>query len=133
MISGLLDTDTVISMLRGDGRINAKVRASAAKSFAVSSITLYELLVGVEKSADPTKNRRFLDDALAPFAIQKFDESAGLEAAKVRATLEKKGVGIGPYDTLIAGHAISLGVKLITSNTREFQRVPGLKIENWLA
>jgi tRNA(fMet)-specific endonuclease VapC len=133
VISALLDTDTVVSMLRGDTRIAGKVRAQQPKSLAVSSVTLYELLVGVEKSADPAKNRRLLSDALAPFSIENFDESAGHEAAKVRAVLEKKGTGIGPYDTLIAGHALSLNVKLITSNTREFQRVAGLKIENWLA
>jgi tRNA(fMet)-specific endonuclease VapC len=133
VISALLDTDTLIAMLRGDTGIARKVRAQPAKSLAVSSVTLYELLVGLEKSANPAKNRRLMDDALAPFTIANFDEPAGLEAAKIRAILEKKGTGIGPYDTLIAGHALSLEAKLVTANTREFRRVAGLKIENWLA
>ena len=62
-----------------------------------------------------------------------FDHAATLEAAKVRAKLEKKGKGIGPYDTLIAGHSLSVGARLITANIREFGRVPGLKLENWLS
>lgn len=133
MIAALLDTDTVIALLRGNTAIAEKVRALPAKSLVVSSVTLYELLVGVEKSRDSEKNRRLLDDALAPFVILAFDENAPLEAAKVRASLEKKGIGIGPYDTLITGHALALGVKLITANTTEFRRVHGLKLENWLA
>jgi tRNA(fMet)-specific endonuclease VapC len=117
-MTALLDTDTVIALLRGHAAIAKKIRA---------------LLVGVEKSRDSEKNRRLLDDALAPFVILAFDETPALEAAKVRASLEKKGNGIGPYDTLIAGHSIALGVKLITANTKEFRRVHGLKVENWLA
>lgn len=132
-MTGLLDTDTVIALLRRHAAIARKVRTLPAKSLAVSSVTLYELLVGVEKSRDSEKNRRLLDDALAPFVILAFDETAALEAAKVRGSLEKKGIGIGPYDTLIAGHALALGVKLITANTKEFRRVHGLKLENWLA
>ena len=131
MITALLDTDTVIALLRGHAAVAQKVRAFPAKSLVVSSVTLYELLVGVEKSRDSEKNRRLLDDALAPFVILAFDETPALEAAKVRGSLEKK--GIGPYDTLIAGHALALGVKLITANTKEFRRVHGLKLENWLA
>jgi tRNA(fMet)-specific endonuclease VapC len=130
-MTALLDTDTVIALLRGHAAVAQKVRAFPAKSLVVSSVTLYELLVGVEKSRDSEKNRRLLDDALAPFVILAFDETPALEAAKVRGSLEKK--GIGPYDTLIAGHALALGVKLITANTKEFRRVHGLKLENWLA
>ena len=132
-MTALLDTDTVIALLRGHAAVAQKVRAFPAKSLVVSSVTLYELLVGVEKSRDSEKNRRLLDDALAPFVILAFDETPALEAAKVRGSLEKKGIGIGPYDTLIAGHALSLGVKLITANTKEFSRVHGLILENWLA
>ncbi|MFM8790506.1 MAG: PIN domain-containing protein, partial [Chthoniobacterales bacterium] len=92
---------------------------------------LYELRVGVEKSRDAAANRKLLADALAPFEVLPFDDAASQEAAKVRAELEKKGKGIGPYDTLIAGHALALGAILITSKTREFSRVRGLKLENW--
>lgn len=131
MITALLDTDTVVELLRGDAAIQRRARSRPAKTLGISIITLYELRVGVEKSRDTASNRKLLEDALAPFAILPFDDPASLEAAKTRAGLEKKGKGIGPYDTLIAGHALALGAILITSNTREFSRVRGLKLENW--
>ncbi|MFM8887971.1 MAG: PIN domain-containing protein, partial [Chthoniobacterales bacterium] len=83
------------------------------------------------KSRDAANNRKLLADALAPFEVLPFDDAASQEGAKVRAELEKKGKGIAPYDTLIAGHALALGAILITSKTREFSRVRGLKLENW--
>jgi len=133
VISALLDTDTVIALLRSHEQLARRARAHPVRSLAISAITLYELRVGVEKSRDHEKNRRALDDALAPFALAPFEDAAALEAARLRAILEKKGRGIGPYDTLIAGQALSLGAALVTANTREFARVPGLKLENWLA
>lgn len=131
MITALLDTDTVVELLRGDAAIQRMARSRPAKTLGISTITLYELRVGVEKSRDAAANRKLLEDALAPFAILAFDAPASMEAAKIRAGLEKKGKGIGPYNTLIAGHALALGAILVTSNTREFSRVRGLKLENW--
>ena len=133
MIAALLDTDTAIALLRGDAKVARKAREHPTQSLGISSITLYELQVGVEKSGDPAKNRRFLRDALSPFVLLPFDDAAAAEAAKVRATLEKKGKGIGPYDTLIAGHALATGGRLITANAREFGRVPDLGLENWIS
>ena len=133
MITDLLDTDTVVELLRGDAKIGREARSRSAKTLGISTVTLYELRVGVEKSRDAADNRKLLVDALAPFAILPFDDHGSLEAARIRAELEKKGRGIGPYDTLIAGHALALGAILITSNTREFSRVRGLKLENWMA
>jgi tRNA(fMet)-specific endonuclease VapC len=131
--AALLDTDTTIALLRGDETVARKARQHPPQSLGISAVTLYELRVGVEKSKDPAKNRRFLADALAPFALLLFDDSASMEAAKIRAVLEKRGKGIGPYDTLIAGHALAAGARLVTANTREFGRVPGLKLENWIS
>jgi tRNA(fMet)-specific endonuclease VapC len=133
VISALLDTDTVVALLRGLENVARQARAHPVRSLAISAVTLYELRVGVEKSRDREKYRRALNDAMAPFVLVPFEDSAALEAAQIRATLEKKGKGIGPYDTLIAGQALALGVRLVTANTREFARVPGLKLENWLA
>jgi len=133
VISALLDTDTVIALLRGHEQLARRARAHPVRSLAISAITLYELRVGVEKGRDHEKKRRALDDALAPFTLAPFEDAAALGAARLRAILEKRGKGIGPYDTLIAGQALSLGVALVTANTREFARVPGLKLENWLA
>ncbi|MFM8809803.1 MAG: type II toxin-antitoxin system VapC family toxin [Chthoniobacterales bacterium] len=131
MITALLDTDTAVELLRGDASIRRRARSSPPKTLGISAVTLYELRVGVEKSRDAANNRKLLADALAPFEVLPFDDAASQEGAKVRAELEKKGKGIGPYDTLIAGHALALGVVLVTSNTREFSRVRGLKSENW--
>lgn len=96
-------------------------------------VTVYELRVGVEKSREPERNRRFLEDVLAPFAVLPFDDPASIQAARLRALLERKGLGIGPYDTLIAGHALSIPAELITANTREFSRVPSLKLADWIS
>ncbi len=132
MIHTLLDTNILIALLRGNPRITDRVRVCPTKSIGISMVTVYELRVGVEKSREPVKNGRFLEDALAPFSLLPFDEPASIQSAKIRSYLERKGRGIGPYDTLIAGHALSLHTKLITANTGEFARVPDLKMENWL-
>jgi len=133
MIGALLDTDTFIALLRGAPDIRKRIQARPVQSLGVSMVTVFELRVGVEKSREPEKNGKFLQDTLAPFAILAFDDPASAQAAKVRAHLERAGKGIGPYDTLIAGHALSLSVELITANTREFSRVPGLKLGNWVS
>ena len=133
MIRILLDTDTFIALLRGNPRIMERVRACPAKSIGISMVTAYELRVGVEKSREPETNGRFLEDAFAPFAVLPFDDPASVQSAKIRSHLESKGQGIGPYDTLIAGHALSVHAELITANMREFSRVPELKLGNWLS
>lgn len=133
MIRTLLDTDTFIALLRGNPRVMKRVRACPEKTIGVSIVTVYELRVGVEKSSEPEKNGRLLEDVLAPFAVLPFDDSASIQAAILRSLLERKGLGIGPYDTLIAGHALSIPAELVTANTREFSRVPGLKLANWIS
>ena len=133
MIRALLDTDTFIALLRGSQEIRKRIRARPVRSLGVSMVTVFELRVGVEKSREPEKNEKFLQDALAPFAVLAFDDPASVQASKVRAHLERIGKGIGPYDTLIAGHALAIKAELITANTREFSRVPGLKIGNWVS
>jgi len=133
MIRTLLDTNIFIALLRGNPRITERVRARPTKSIGISMITVYELRVGVEKSREPEKNGRFLEDVLAPFAVLPFDEPASIQSAKIRSHLERMGQVIGPYDTLIAGHALSIHAELVTANTREFSRVPDLKAENWLS
>src|SRR5690606_10872717 len=96
---------------------------------AISSITLAELCYGVEKSAFPERNREALEEFLLPLDVAEFGEEAAGFYGKVRAALTKKGTPIGGNDLLIAGHALALGVPLVTNNVREFRRVPGLKVE----
>jgi tRNA(fMet)-specific endonuclease VapC len=100
--------------------------------FLISAITLAELEFGVAKSERGAENRSRLEVFLARFEIEPFDARAAAAYGKVRAALEKKGTPIGPLDTEIAAHAIALQATLVTNNVREFSRVAGLKIENWL-
>jgi tRNA(fMet)-specific endonuclease VapC len=97
----------------------------------ISSITLSELRYGVAKSAHREKNAKALDEFVIPLEVVSYDESAAHAYGNIRATLEKAGTPIGSMDMLIAAHAVSLGIPLITNNTHEFQRVPSLKIIDW--
>ncbi|MHB8903380.1 MAG: PIN domain-containing protein [Thermoguttaceae bacterium] len=87
---------------------------------------------GAEKSARPQQNHVALDAFLAPLMVAEFDSLAAARYGEVRAALERIGTPIGPLDTMIAAHALSLGVTLVTNNVSEFSRVVGLKIENWM-
>lgn len=97
----------------------------------ISSITYAELMHGVEKSQDVERNRVALTLFLSAIAILDFDNYAAEEYGKIRADLERKGTPIGPMDTLIAAHARAEDLTLVTNNTREFDRVIGLGVENW--
>lgn len=97
----------------------------------VSRITHMELIYGAERSAVPEKNLAVVEGFLAHLEVLDFDQVASEQAAQIRAELAKKGTPIGPYDTLIAGHARGLALTLVTNNTREFERVEGLRIVDW--
>ena len=99
----------------------------------VSAITYAELMHGVEKSQAKEKNRFAVTLFLSAIAILEFDSHAAEEYGKVKAELERKGTPIGPMDLLIAGHARSMGLTVVTNNTREFQRVENLDLEDWTA
>jgi Predicted nucleic acid-binding protein, contains PIN domain len=98
----------------------------------ISSITYAELVHGVEKSQARGKNRLALTIFLSEIQIMPFDDLAAQVYGKVKTDLQKKGTVIGPFDTLIAAHAKSLHLVLITNNTREFARVEGLELEDWV-
>lgn len=98
----------------------------------ISSITYAELVHGVEKSKSIEKNRVALALLLANIEIMNFDSLAAEHYGKIRSDLEKAGIPIGPLDIMIAGHAKSLGYTVVTNNTKEFERVKGLKLENWV-
>ncbi|MCI9527099.1 MAG: type II toxin-antitoxin system VapC family toxin [Lachnospiraceae bacterium] len=98
----------------------------------ISSITYAELVHGVEKSQAREKNRLALTIFLSEIQIMPFDDLAAQVYGKVKTDLQKKGTVIGPFDTLIAAHAKSLHLVLITNNTREFARVEGLELEDWV-
>ncbi len=97
----------------------------------ISSVTYAELVHGVEKSKVIEKNRVALALLLANIEIMNFDSLAAESYGKIRADLEKVGTPIGPLDEMIAGHAKALGYTVVTNNTKEFEKVKGLKLENW--
>lgn len=100
-------------------------------SIGISTITLSELQYGIMKSSNPEKNQEALDKFLTPLEIIDFNVDAAIVYGSIRTDLEKLGTPIGPLDTLIAAHAKSLDLTLVTNNAKEFERIPALKIENW--
>ena len=98
----------------------------------ISSVTYAELVHGVEKSKAIERNRVALALLLANIEIMNFDSLAAESYGKIRADLEKEGTPIGPLDMMIAGHAKALGYTVVTNNTKEFERVKGLTLENWI-
>jgi tRNA(fMet)-specific endonuclease VapC len=127
----LLDTNTCIALMRHHATVVKRLTATTPADCAISSITSYELFTGVEKCADPANELAKVSVLLATITELEFDGEAARESGRIRALLEAKGCMIGPYDVLLAGHARSRGLTLVTANTAEFARVPGLKLENW--
>ncbi|MDA1262944.1 MAG: type II toxin-antitoxin system VapC family toxin [Planctomycetota bacterium] len=129
----MLDTNICIELLRtGSTKILARMRRYDIDQIAISSLTLAELQFGAEKSRRPLYHKLLLVQFCAPITVLSFDHIAAECYGMVRAALERKGTPIGPLDTLIASHALALGVTLITNNEREFRRIAGLRIENWI-
>ncbi len=130
----MLDTDCCISLIkRKPAEVLRRLTSLAAGEAGLSAVTLAELRFGVAKSAERERNNRALDEFLLPLEIADFDEAAADSYGKVRAGLEAAGTPIGPLDTMIGAHALNLGAVLVTHNTREFRRIPGLTVEDWLA
>jgi tRNA(fMet)-specific endonuclease VapC len=130
----MLDTDTCIALIkRRSAPILRRLTGLAPGEAGISVITLAEMRYGVEKSSQRDQNRRALDEFLLPLEIADFDERAAETYGAVRTGLEKRGTPIGALDTQIGAHALSLGVTLITHNVREFRRIPGLTVVDWLA
>jgi tRNA(fMet)-specific endonuclease VapC len=128
----LLDTSTCVFIIRNKSQIALqRLRQHAAGVVGISSITLAELRYGADKSQDPAKNHAALNSFLGPLEIVEFDAQAAGQYGGIRANLEKHGLPIGPLDTLIAAHALSLGLTLVTNNINEFTRVGGLAVEDW--
>jgi tRNA(fMet)-specific endonuclease VapC len=129
----MLDTDTCIALIkRQPPELIQRLQAKAVGDVGISSVTLAELRHGVARSGRYERNRAALDQFLLPLDIAPFDELAADAYGTVRAELERNGLPIGPLDTLIAGHALSLNIVLVTHNTREFKRVKGLRLDDWL-
>lgn len=129
----LLDTNICIYIInRHPPALIRQFKQLEIGSVAVSSITISELEYGASKSKNSTRNHVRLQEFLAPLEILAYDEEAAHAYGQIRFLLEQKGRPIAPLDLLIAAHALSRRLVLVTNNEREFIRVPGLQVENWL-
>ncbi len=97
----------------------------------ISSVTLIELVYGAEKSAVPEKNLRVVEGFVARLEVLNYGNDAAILTGQIRAELAKAETPIGPYDSMMAAHARSLGLIMVTNNTREFERISGLHLEDW--
>jgi len=127
----VLDTNILIYYFKGQGNIKQHLLATSPKEIAIPTIVLYELELGIAKSNSPKNRTKQLKDMLSVVNILSFTDKEARTTAKIRAQLEKQGTPIGHYDYLIAGTALSNNGILVTNNTKEFNRVKGLKLENW--
>ena len=131
----LLDTDICIYLLNQRPGFEAILRRLDGRrqgEVALSAITLAELRFGIAASQHRAVNLAKLELLLATFEIAPFDAPAAAAYGSLRAHLQARGTPMGPLDTLIAAHALALGAAVVTNNVREFGRVPGLTMENWL-
>jgi len=127
----MLDTDTVSFVLRGEGEAGANLTARAPSEICISSISLAELRFGAEKRRSK-RLHRLIDVFTATIEVVSFDSTAATVFGRICSGLQSKGTPIGTLDTLIAAHALSLELTLVTNNTKHFKQVRDLKTENWL-
>ncbi len=132
MLKYMLDTDVVIYTIKNRPPALREIFKKHSGQICVSVVTLSELIFGAEKSAQAQRNLADIEGMMARLEVLSFDETAAAHCGQIRAELGAKGTPIGPYDAMIAGHARSLGLILVTNNSREFTRVSGLRLENWL-
>jgi tRNA(fMet)-specific endonuclease VapC len=132
MLRYMLDTNICIYALKHRFPQLQELFNRHAEQLAVSTVVLSELYYGVENSARPDENLKVMESFAARLEVLPFDAPAAAHSGQIRATLKKTGQPIGAYDLLIAGHARSTGLALITNNEAEFRRVPGLLVENWI-
>jgi tRNA(fMet)-specific endonuclease VapC len=129
----LLDTNICIYIIkRKPDEVLRRFQQYHPGDIGISTITLAELQYGVAKSQSPQRNAEALSEFLIPLEILSFDEAATQTYGTIRALLQRQGKIIGAMDLLIAAHALSLDAALVTNNLKEFDRVPGLKLENWV-
>ena len=132
MTTFLLDTDTCIDALKQNREVLERLLSTDREEVAVSVITEAEIRTGAANSTSPVRTLRLVENFLRPLAIIDFTSDDAIAYARVRAKLERAGTPIGPLDTLIASQALARKMTIVTNNEREFRRVTGLVVENWM-
>ncbi|MCU9527532.1 type II toxin-antitoxin system tRNA(fMet)-specific endonuclease VapC [Pseudomonas mosselii] len=133
MLKFMLDTNICIFTIKNRPQEVREVFKRHHGQMCISTVTLMELIYGAEKSSNPERNLADVEGFAARLEVLKYDQEAAAHTGQLRAELARVGKQIGPYDQMIAGHARSQGLILVTNNRREFDRVPGLRIEDWVA
>ncbi len=128
----MLDTNICIYIMKNKPeKVLRRFKEELNNGISISSITLAELEYGMKHSSNPAQNERALLRFLVPLSVLPFGAGAASEYGAIRAFLQNNGTPIGQRGMLIAAHANSEGLVMVTNNVREFERVPGLEIENW--
>jgi len=133
MIRYLLDTDICIYLIKKHPpEVLARFQQTQLKQLHISTITVFELYFGIEKNNSQQRNLVALENFISPLMLVDFSVESAKKAAKIRSILQKQGKPIGAYDLQIAAIAVAENMTLLTHNVREFERVKGLKLENWV-
>lgn len=132
MIKYLLDTNILIYTIKNRPKQVREMFNRHSQQMSISTVTVGELIYGAERSSQPERNMADIEGLIARLGVLEFDASAAYHFGQLRAELYSKGQPIGPYDMMLAGQARSRGLILVSNNVKEFERVPGLRIENWV-
>ncbi len=131
MIKFMLDTNIVIYTIKNKPTKVRETFKKHADQMCISSVTLMELIYGAERSSRPEENLKTIEGLAARLDVFPYEDEAAAHTGQIRSDLAKVGKPIGPYDNMIAGHARSRGLILVTNNENEFKRVSGLRLINW--
>lgn len=132
MLKFMLDTNICIFTIKNRPQEVRETFKRHAGQMSISTVTLMELIYGAEKSSNPERNLAVIEGFSARLEVLQYDSEAAAHTGQLRAELARQGMQIGPYDQMIAGHARSKGLIVITNNRHEFGRVPGLRVEDWV-
>ncbi|EIT9276237.1 tRNA(fMet)-specific endonuclease VapC [Salmonella enterica subsp. enterica serovar Saintpaul] len=131
MLKFMLDTNICIFTIKNKPEhVRERFNLNASR-MCISSITLMELIYGAEKSQAPERNLAVVEEFVSRLEVLDYDAQAAIHSGQIRAELARKGTPVGPYDQMIAGHARSRGLVVVTNNIREFERIPGIRTEDW--
>jgi tRNA(fMet)-specific endonuclease VapC len=132
MLKYMLDNNIAIYIVKNRPEVVRDIFNTRGGQACMSAVSLMELIYGAEKSASPTRNLRVIEGFSARLEVLPYDDNAAIHTGQIRAELARHGKPIGPYDQMIAGHARSQSLILVTNNTKAFKQVPGLRLENWV-